>query len=105
MKNYQRMIELFEKENPNIKVKYEVITQMFHENILASFGAGVAPDVFYVDSSWAPIFIEKGALYPISELADESFINKFYPFLLEPFKRMENSMVFKGLEHACAILQ
>ncbi|HII61401.1 ABC transporter substrate-binding protein [Pyrococcus horikoshii] len=87
MKNYQRMIELFEKENPNIKVKYEVITQMFHENILASFGAGVAPDVFYVDSSWAPIFIEKGALYPISELADESFINKFYPFLLEPFKK------------------
>ncbi|RLF77759.1 ABC transporter substrate-binding protein [Palaeococcus sp. (in: euryarchaeotes)] len=87
MKNYQKMIDEFEKENPNIGIKYEVITQMFHENILASFGAGVAPDVFYVDSAWAPIFIDKGALYPISDLADKSFIDKFYPFLLEPFKK------------------
>lgn len=87
MKNYERMIKEFEQKNPTIGVKYEVITQMFHENILASFGAGVAPDVFYVDSSWAPIFIDKGALYPISDLADQSFIDKFYPFLLEPFKK------------------
>lgn len=87
MKNYQKIIDEFEKENPDIGIKYEVITQMFHENILASFGAGVAPDVFYVDSAWAPIFIDKGALYPISDLADKSFIDKFYPFLLEPFKK------------------
>jgi multiple sugar transport system substrate-binding protein len=87
MKKYQALIEEFEKKNPTIGVKYEVITQMFHENILASFGAGVAPDVFYVDSSWSPIFIEKGALYPISDLADKSFIDQFYPFLLEPFKK------------------
>jgi len=87
MKNYERIIKEFEQKNPTIGVKYEVITQMFHENILASFGAGVAPDVFYVDSSWAPIFIDKGALYPISDLADQSFIDKFYPFLLEPFKK------------------
>jgi len=87
MKNYQKMIAEFEQANPNIGIKYEVITQMFHENILASFGAGVAPDIFYVDSAWSPIFIDKGALYPISELADQSFINQFYPFLLEPFKK------------------
>ena len=87
MKNYQKMIAEFEQANPNISIKYEVITQMFHENILASFGAGVAPDIFYVDSAWSPIFIDKGALYPISELADQSFINQFYPFLLEPFKK------------------
>ncbi len=87
MKNYQNIISEFEKKYPNIEVKYEVITKMFHENILASFGAGVAPDVFYVDSSWAPIFIDKGALYPVSDLADKSFIDKFYPFLLKPFEK------------------
>ncbi|AIF70030.1 MalE-like maltose/maltodextrin ABC transporter [Palaeococcus pacificus DY20341] len=87
MKNYQRMISQFESKYPNIGVKYEVITQMFHENILASFGAGVAPDVFYVDSSWSPMFIDKGALYPVSDLADKAFIDQFYPFLLEPFKK------------------
>ncbi|WP_461862956.1 ABC transporter substrate-binding protein [Thermococcus sp.] len=87
MKNYQKIISEFEKKYPNIEVKYEVITKMFHENILASFGAGVAPDVFYVDSSWAPIFINKGALYPISNLADKSFTDQFYPFLLKPFEK------------------
>jgi len=86
MKNYEKIIKMFEEKYPNIAVKYEVITQMFHENILASFGAGVAPDVFYLDSAWAPIFIEKGALYPISDLVSQDFMNQFYDFLLEPFK-------------------
>lgn len=86
MENYRKVIKAFEEKHPNIKVKYEVITRMFHENILAAFGAGVAPDVFYVDSSWAPIFIEKGALYPISDLATSKFIGQYYDFLLKPFK-------------------
>ncbi|MCD6488117.1 MAG: ABC transporter substrate-binding protein [Desulfurococcales archaeon] len=92
MKNYQRIISLFEQTNPNIAVKYEVITQMFHENILASYGAGVAPDVFYLDTSWAPIFIDKGALYPISDLVSQDFINQFYDFLLEPFKGPDDKL-------------
>ncbi|AFK23077.1 ABC transporter substrate-binding protein [Pyrococcus sp. ST04] len=87
MKNYEKIIKEFERKYPNIKVKYEVIPQMFHENILASFGAGVAPDVFYVDSSWAPIFIDKNALYPVSELASKEFVDMFYPFLLKPFEK------------------
>ncbi len=86
MKNYQKIIKMFEEKYPTVEVKYEVITQMFHENILASYGAGVAPDVFYLDSSWAPIFIEKGALYPVSDLLGKDFLDQFYDFLLVPFK-------------------
>ena len=92
VKNYEIIIEKFMEKNPDIAVKYEIITQMFHENILASFGAGVAPDVFYVDSSWAPIFIEKGALYPVSEIASSEFIEQFYEFLLEPFKGKDGKL-------------
>jgi len=86
MKNYQKVISLFMQKNPDIIVKYEVITQMFVENILASYAAGAAPDIFYVDSSWAYAFIEKGALYPIGDKLPREFIDQFYPFLLEPFK-------------------
>jgi len=92
LKNYETIIKRFMEENPDIVVKYEVITQMFHENILASFGAGVAPDVFYVDSSWAPVFIDKGALYPVSDIASPEFINQFYEFLLEPFKGKDGKL-------------
>ncbi|MGC9020359.1 MAG: ABC transporter substrate-binding protein [Candidatus Methanodesulfokora sp.] len=86
MKNYKAMISEFKKANPNIEVKYEVISQMFHENILGSFAAGAAPDIFYVDSSWAQIFISKGALYPIGDKLPADFVNKFYPFLLNIFR-------------------
>jgi len=83
---YRKMLKEFMKENPEIYVKYEPIPQMYHENILAMFGAGVAPDVFYVDSSWAPIFISKGALLPIDKFAKPELIAQYYDFLLTPFK-------------------
>ncbi|MEB3778798.1 MAG: ABC transporter substrate-binding protein [Desulfurococcales archaeon] len=86
LKNYEKLIKAFEEIYPNIKVKQEVITQMFHENILASYGAGVAPDVFYLDVAWAQIFIEKGALLPLSDYIDSSFLAQYYEFLLEGFK-------------------
>lgn len=86
MKNYQKLIEEFQRANPGIVVKYEVITQMFSENILASYAAGAAPDIFYLDSAWAPVFIERGAVYPVGDKLPKDFIDQFYPFLLEPFK-------------------
>lgn len=86
LKNYQALIQFFESRNPNIKVKQEVITQLFHENILASFGAGVAPDIFYLDLSWAPLFIERGAVLPLSDYVGEEFLGQYYSFLVEGFK-------------------
>src|SRR5579875_3058747 len=86
MANYQKIINDFEAANPNIKIDYEVISQMFFENLLASFAAGKAPDVFYLDSSWAPVFISQGLIYPIGDKLPSDFINQFYPFLLQPFK-------------------
>ncbi|MEM1516592.1 MAG: sugar ABC transporter substrate-binding protein [Thermofilum sp.] len=92
MKNYQKLIEEFQKANPGIIVKYEVITQMFSENILASYAAGAAPDIFYLDSAWAPVFIERGAVYPIGDKLPKEFIDQFYPFLLEPFKGRDGKL-------------
>ncbi|HDY88203.1 MAG TPA: extracellular solute-binding protein, partial [bacterium] len=79
------MIDVFEDANPNIIVKYEVITNSLSENILGSFGAGVAPDIFYLDSVWAPIFMEKGVLYPVDNLTSQAVIDEYYPSLLVPF--------------------
>lgn len=87
VKNYEKAIAEFGKKYTNILVKYEPISQMYHENILSSFPAGAAPDVFYVDSSWAPIFIEQGALKPIDDIEQNiaSLKTQYYEFLLQPF--------------------
>jgi len=87
VKNYEKAIEEFAKRYPGILVKYEPIAQMYHENILASFAGGVAPDVFYVDSSWAPIFISQGVLKPLDEVEPniKAIKAQYYDFLLTPF--------------------
>ncbi|MEM1638842.1 MAG: sugar ABC transporter substrate-binding protein [Desulfurococcaceae archaeon] len=87
VRNYEKAIAGFTEKYPNIIVKYEPISQMYHENILSSFPAGAAPDVFYVDSSWASIFIEQGALKPIDDIEQDITLLKaqYYEFLLQPF--------------------
>lgn len=86
VQNYENMIGNFTRDNPNVIIKYEVVTNALHENVLASFGAGVAPDIFYMDSAWAPVFMENNVLYPINDLATDEELAVYYDFLLEPFK-------------------
>lgn len=87
IENYKKVISEFQARHPNIRVRYEPISQMFHENVLAAFPAGAAPDVFYVDSAWAPIFISKGVLKPLNDLEPniDQLKAQYYDFLLEPF--------------------
>lgn len=87
VKNYEKAIAEFNKKYPDIIVKYEPISQMYHENILSSFAGGVAPDVFYVDSSWAPIFISQGVLKALDDIDKDISSTKaqYYSFLLTPF--------------------
>jgi multiple sugar transport system substrate-binding protein len=103
VENYQIMIDDFEEENPNVIVKYEVVTQSLHENVLASFGAGVAPDIFYMDSQWAPRFMEAGALYAIDDLTTQTVIDEYYDFLLEPFTGSDDKVY--GLPKDWSMLQ
>lgn len=87
VKNYEKAIGQFSKQYPGVVVKYEPISQMYHENILASFPAGAAPDVFYVDSSWASIFIKQGVLKALDDIDPgiASVKAQYYDFLLKPF--------------------
>jgi multiple sugar transport system substrate-binding protein len=85
VESYEEMIEVFEDANPNIVVKYEVFTNQLSENILGSFGAGVAPDVFYLDSVWAPIFMDSDVLYAMDDLTTQAVIDEYYPSLLTAF--------------------
>ncbi|MGC9182296.1 thermopsin family protease [Thermogladius sp.] len=43
MKSHHEMINLFQKQNPNIISKYGAIMQIFSDNILASYGAPAQP--------------------------------------------------------------
>ena len=103
VENYQKMIDKFEEDNPNVIVKYEVVTQSLHENVLASFGAGVAPDIFYMDSAWAPVFMENEVLYAIDDLTTQEVIDQYYDYLLTPFTGSDGKVY--GLPKDWSMLQ
>jgi multiple sugar transport system substrate-binding protein len=86
----QSRIDLFEAENPNVKVEWEVLANEYNETLQIQIASGKGPDVFYLDASWASMFIENYALSPIDEYVDQSTIDGFYPSTLDAFRDDSN---------------
>jgi len=82
----QSRIDLFEAENPDVKIEWEVLTNEYNETLQIQIASGKGPDVFYLDASWASMFIDNGALQPIDQYVDESVIDSFYPSTLDAFR-------------------
>ncbi len=86
----QSRIDLFEEENPNVKVDWEVLANEYNETLQIQIASGKGPDVFYLDASWASMFIENYALSPIDEYIDQATIDGFYPSTLDAFRDDSN---------------
>ncbi len=83
----KQVIASFEKTHPQIKVKYDAISN-YDEAMLAKFSARKPPDVFYLNSEKAPTWISQGLIAPLdSYIAKAKFkVKPFYPRLLNAFK-------------------
>lgn len=86
----QSRIDLFEEENPGVTVNWEVLTNEYNETLQIQIASGKGPDVFYLDASWASMFIENNTLKPIDDYVDSSVINSFYPSTLSAFRDDSN---------------
>ncbi|MED5053505.1 extracellular solute-binding protein [Anoxybacillus rupiensis] len=83
----QQTLDEFEKTHPNIKVKYEVISDQYMDVIKTRLVGGEGPDVFYLDAFEAPALIETGVLEPLDSYVTNDFdINDFEKPLLDAFK-------------------
>jgi len=85
--SYQKMFEEFEEEHPQYKVMYEPILENYPQKIAMMFRSGTAPDVFYVDSSYAKYWIKTGYLLPIDKFLEEK--SDFVPELIKIFEHDE----------------
>ncbi len=66
-----KLIERFEKENPNIKVELTDLTWSDgHEKIVVAFGSGTAPDVLELGSDWVPEFSYQDILLDVTSEAE-----------------------------------
>ncbi|AGB41749.1 ABC-type sugar transport system, periplasmic component [Halobacteroides halobius DSM 5150] len=87
-KLFEKVIKGFEKENPNINVKYEPIQGSYMDKLQTQLASGTAPDVFYVDSVWLPALASKNVLYPMDKFMKQSGVedSEFLPGLINGFE-------------------
>lgn len=84
----EKLLEDFQAKYPNIKVKFEPVAGEYPAAMAAKFSAAEPPDLFYVDSSLAPTWIDDDLLEPLDDyIAKSGFdVSQFYEGYLNAFK-------------------
>ncbi|MEH1834708.1 MAG: ABC transporter substrate-binding protein [Nostoc sp.] len=77
----------FEAQHPNIKVKYEAISDQYMDVIKTRLVGEAAPDVFYLESVEAPFLMSQNVLEPLEAYITPEFdLTDFENSLLDSFK-------------------
>ena len=83
----RQVIDNFEAEHPNIKVKHEVINDQYMDVIKTRLIGDAASDVFYLDSFEAPLLMKNEVLEPLDSYIKKEFdLGDFIPSMLNAFK-------------------
>ena len=83
-----QLLVQFQEKYPNIKVTFEPVAGEYPASMAAKFSSGDVPDVFYVDSSVAPTWIDDQLLEPLDPYIAKSGndVSQFYEGYLDAFK-------------------
>ncbi|MBM7551591.1 ABC transporter substrate-binding protein [Thalassobacillus pellis] len=85
----QGIIDRFEEENPDIKVKLEAVGwDNAYQKLVTGFNGGSSPDVFAGGSRWITAFADMDGIMPITDMASEKI--KEYP------EALQKSVKYKG---------
>jgi multiple sugar transport system substrate-binding protein len=78
----------FTAKYPNIKVDYQPVSTDYSAAMTAKFSSGEPPDLFYVDSSVAPEWIDEQVLEDLEPMAQERGFDTsaFFPGYLDAFR-------------------
>jgi multiple sugar transport system substrate-binding protein len=84
----------FAEAYPNITVDYQPVAEEYAAAMTAKFSSGEPPDLFYVDSSVAPEWIDEGVLVDLEPLAAERGFDTsaFFPGYLDAFRGPEGGL-------------
>jgi multiple sugar transport system substrate-binding protein len=79
-------LDAFKAAYPNITLDYQPIATDYPTAMAAKFSSGEPPDLFYVDSSVAPDWIDQGVLQELDTMAQERGFDtsQFFPATSTP---------------------
>jgi len=78
----QPIIDDFEKQNPNIKIKYsKQDPERYRDTLLARINNGTGPDIFRYHNTWTPALTNVLAPLPQDVIKSEDFKKAYYPVI------------------------
>lgn len=80
--SWVRIVESFEKENPNIDIDYELLyDEAYHQKVTARLAAGETPDLAYMgaDARWGAPWMEAGQQWDHSDYLDPMYDASLIP--------------------------
>lgn len=87
----QGIIDRFEEENPDIKVKLEAVGwDNAYQKLVTGFNGGSSPDIFSGGTRWMTAFADMGALLPLTDMASDQI--KKYPDALQKSSQYQNEI-------------
>ena len=96
---YQLLIDKFEKDNPNIKIRYEKQSQQdYLVRLLGALASGNGPDIFEIHNTWPVMMRNELSAIPSSIMSNEEFIKSFYPIIVSNLT-LEKGIVGIPLEY------
>jgi multiple sugar transport system substrate-binding protein len=89
-------LDKFEAAYPNVTVEFQQIADDYQGVMTNRLGSGDAPDLFYVNSSYAQDWIDQGLLQPLDDMAGAASFDtsQFYPNLLSTFQQDGKSYAY-----------
>lgn len=82
-----KVIEEYEKNNPNIKIELIHVPENYFRKLHILYAAKTAPDVVFVNNTYAPLYIRADLLENLNGYFDES---QFYKSSIDCFKYDNN---------------
>ncbi|MGB8956161.1 MAG: ABC transporter substrate-binding protein [Tumebacillaceae bacterium] len=70
-----KQIAAFKEKNPNIDVKFEPVVGDYLQKLQPMIASKTEPDIYYLDASVAPDFMDKGVVAPIDDLMKKDGVN------------------------------
>jgi multiple sugar transport system substrate-binding protein len=85
---YQKSIDMFEKQHPNIQVTIQQADyDQYWQKLDTELAAGAAPDIFWSDLTYFPHYVVQGQLMDVTSLIKQDKLDTsiYYPALLKQY--------------------
>lgn len=84
------LIEEYENQHPNVKIKYsKKSSENYRERLTSALASGDGPDIYEIHNSWIPMFSNDLAALPQGVMGKDEFVRTFYSVIVSDLSNQQ----------------